>query len=281
MKNILVADDSSFFRSQVVKTLQTSGYQVTEAKDGQEALELLLLDPCIEIAIVDWNMPYLNGPEVCKQVRKLRPESYVYFILLTSQEGIEHLIEGMDSGADDYITKSQSLDEVHARLRAGSRIVDLHRSLHEEKERLSEANTALRETTKRLKEKEQELHDTLVLQNEVLSSIPSFCISLDTDYTVKTWNKRAEELFGLSSPEVCKKPIQALPLHWDISQITSSLEWCSLHIRPVELQSLRYNQIDGLLGKELDVCITPIESAEKVIEGYLLTGIDVTHSRQL
>ncbi|MCB0328211.1 MAG: response regulator [Bdellovibrionales bacterium] len=157
MIKILVAEDSSFFRRQIVRSLESTKFQIVEAENGRDALDLLLADSDIEIAIVDWNMPYLSGPEVCKQAKLLRTESFIYCILFTSQDDTGDVIQGMDSGADDFIAKSRSFEELHARIRAGRRIVELHQRLHQEKEQLQVTNRALLRTARELKEKEGKL----------------------------------------------------------------------------------------------------------------------------
>jgi diguanylate cyclase (GGDEF)-like protein len=89
-------------------------------------------------------MPGLTGPEVCKRVREIsrgNDASYTYILLLTSKSQREDLIEGMESGADDYLTKPFDQHELKVRLRAGTRIVDLERELVAAREELREQAT--------------------------------------------------------------------------------------------------------------------------------------------
>ena len=92
------------------------------------------------VAILDWVMPGLTGPEVCRRVREREKENdtYTYLLLLTSKSLKEDLIEGMESGADDYITKPFDQHELKVRLRAGTRIIDLQRELVAAKDALRE-----------------------------------------------------------------------------------------------------------------------------------------------
>ncbi len=157
MNKVLIVEDSRFFRNAIKRTLTDFGYEVVEASDGQEGLELLMVDPEIEVAVVDWNMPRLAGPEFCQRAKILRQESFIYCILFTSENETRRLIEGIDAGADDYIVKSKDFDELHARIRAGLRIVQLQQKLQHEKEQLKETNETLQRTAYELKEKEMKL----------------------------------------------------------------------------------------------------------------------------
>lgn len=127
---ILIADDSIVSRHLLEATLRKWGYEVTVACDGAEAWDILQRDSAPALAILDWVMPSLTGPEVCRRVRLQQgQEPYTYILLLTSKSMKEDLIEGMDAGADDYITKPFDQHELQVRLRAGTRIVKLQQEL--------------------------------------------------------------------------------------------------------------------------------------------------------
>jgi two-component system, cell cycle response regulator len=141
---ILIADDSIVSRHMLDATLRKLGYEVIMACDGAEAWDVLQSDNPPQIAILDWVMPGLSGPEVCKRVREHSrdPESaYTYLLLLTSKSQKEDLIEGMESGADDYLIKPFDPHELRVRLRSGSRIIELQRQLVAAREELREQAT--------------------------------------------------------------------------------------------------------------------------------------------
>jgi len=140
---ILIADDSIVSRHLLEATLRKWGYEVVVACDGVEAWNVLEAANGPMIAILDWVMPGLTGPEVCRKVREREKlnETYTYLLLLTSKSLKEELIEGMESGADDYITKPFDQHELKVRLRAGTRIIDLQRELVAAKEALREQAT--------------------------------------------------------------------------------------------------------------------------------------------
>ena len=138
---ILIADDSIVSRHLLEATLRKWGYEVTVACDGVEALEILQQDQAPALAILDWMMPGMTGLEVCRRLRQRSREPYTYILLLTSKSQKEDLIEGMDAGADDYLTKPFDQHELQVRLRAGTRLVDLQAELLAAREELREQAT--------------------------------------------------------------------------------------------------------------------------------------------
>jgi DNA-binding response OmpR family regulator len=136
---VLVADDDGATRRLLESTLRSWEYEVCAATDGAEALRILEEGPRPDIALLDWVMPEKDGPEVCRIVRA-RPQTVpFYIILLTSRGGRQNIIQGLQAGADDYITKPFDPDELRARLEVGRRIVELQRSLAERVQQLEDA----------------------------------------------------------------------------------------------------------------------------------------------
>src|SRR5215475_12605006 len=129
---ILIADDSIVSRHLLEATLRKWGYEVVIACDGIEAWNELQGESAPRLAILDWVMPGMTGPDVCKRVRERASDKdtdYTYILLLTSKSQREDLIEGMESGADDYLTKPFDQHELKVRLRAGTRIIELQKEL--------------------------------------------------------------------------------------------------------------------------------------------------------
>jgi two-component system, cell cycle response regulator len=138
---ILIADDSIVSRHLLEATLRKWGYDVLVACDGAEALDLLQREDAPGLIILDWMMPGMTGVEVCRRIRERDREPYTYILLLTSKSQKEDLIEGMEAGADDYITKPFDQNELQVRLRAGTRLVDLQAQLLKAREELREQAT--------------------------------------------------------------------------------------------------------------------------------------------
>ncbi len=134
---VLIADDEIVSRRKLQGLLTMWGYEVVSVGDGKAALDQLKSLDAPRIALLDWEMPGLNGVDVCKAMRRDRPEPYTYMLLITSREGKENIVEGLESGADDYLIKPWDPDELKARLRTAQRILQLE-------DRLVEAGETLR-----------------------------------------------------------------------------------------------------------------------------------------
>ena len=127
--DILIADDDTVSRHLLKATLASWGYDVTVCSTGAEAWQALQQDRAPQLAILDWEMPDLHGPDVCRRLRERGGDRYTYVILLTGRSDKEDLIAGMNAGADDYLTKPFDAHELRVRLRAGTRVLDLQHEL--------------------------------------------------------------------------------------------------------------------------------------------------------
>jgi diguanylate cyclase (GGDEF)-like protein len=133
---VLIADDSATSRAMLRTALSRWGYDVVLAEHGAQAWEILAQPNPPTMAILDWVMPHMTGPEVCRRVRETRREPYTYILLLTSKNTKGETVEGLEAGADDYIVKPFDQHELQVRLRVGKRIVDLQMDLLQAREEL-------------------------------------------------------------------------------------------------------------------------------------------------
>jgi len=138
---VLAAEDNPVMQSMLANMLTKWGYLPVIAHDGKEAWEALQLPDGPLLAILDWMMPGLNGVDVCRGVREAGREPYVYILLLTARADFQDLLEGMEAGADDYLTKPFQAHELRVRLRAGRRILELQQQLLAAREALREQAT--------------------------------------------------------------------------------------------------------------------------------------------
>lgn len=129
---VLIADDDLVSRRLLQSYLQKWDYEVAVATNGAEAWELIQAEE-FPIVICDWMMPEMDGPELIRRIRSRDKPGYVYTLLLTAKSRKDDLVEGMESGADDFVSKPFDHEELRMRLRAGRRIVDLEHSLREAK----------------------------------------------------------------------------------------------------------------------------------------------------
>jgi two-component system cell cycle response regulator len=133
---VLIVDDDPVSRRLLEVTLGNSGYEIATAVDGGEALSALEEKDSPRLVILDWIMPQFDGVDVCRAIRTRALEPYTYIILLTVKGEQKEIVEGLEAGADDYITKPFDLLELKARLRAGRRIVDLQDQLVASREQM-------------------------------------------------------------------------------------------------------------------------------------------------
>lgn len=120
---ILIAEDELTTRMMVQVSLERLGYDVLDAKNGEEALAVFGRGAQPRIVILDWEMPGLDGLEVCEQLKHEDTDNPPYIIMLTARDNKEDIIEGFNAGADDYITKPFSSEELGARVRVAERLV--------------------------------------------------------------------------------------------------------------------------------------------------------------
>lgn len=159
---ILIAEDDVISRRILEVTLQKWGHEVKVVVDGAQAWELLQREDSPPLAILDWMMPYVDGAEVCRRVRANPRTPPPYLILLTTRESRADVVNGLQAGADDYITKPFDADELRARVNVGARIVQLETHL-----------------ATRVRELEEALHSVKQLQG--LLPICSYCKKVRDD----------------------------------------------------------------------------------------------------
>lgn len=147
IRNVLVVDDSKLQRKLLTVALKRWGFDVAEADCGEAALRMAAV--CRpDLVLSDWMMPGMSGLELCRKFRAMQGDDYSYFILLTSKSDKAEVARGLDSGADDFLSKPVDNNELRARISAGGRLIEMQR-------KMAEANRALSETLGEL----QQLYD--------------------------------------------------------------------------------------------------------------------------
>ncbi len=140
---VLVAEDDRTSRYLLESFLMKWGFEVVVANDGSEAWRELRLTDAPRIAILDWMMPGMEGVEICRKIREHAAESYTYVILITAKGQKEDVLQGLEAGADDYLTKPFDPSQLRARLRAGTRILEANETLRAEIAERKRAEQAL------------------------------------------------------------------------------------------------------------------------------------------
>jgi len=128
---ILIADDDLSTRTMLQAVLKKWGYTVVNACDGEEAWVALQETDAPQLAVLDWMMPGMDGPALCRKLRGQERQDPLYLILLTSKGETGDIVQGLESGADDYISKPYDIEELRARVNAGRRMITLQNELRE------------------------------------------------------------------------------------------------------------------------------------------------------
>jgi len=120
---ILIAEDDATSRVKLTAVLKKLGHEVVATSDGEQAWEAMQKADAPRLLILDWKMPHLDGVEVCRRLREVETDRPAYILMLTALNEKQHVIEGLDAGANDYATKPIEPTELRARIAAGRRIL--------------------------------------------------------------------------------------------------------------------------------------------------------------
>jgi two-component system, cell cycle response regulator len=125
---VLVVDDDELIRFRLSALLRAAGCEVYTAASGEEALRVLESHFC-QIVLTDWHMPDMDGLALCRHLRAMVGQGYIYVMMLTVRDGRSDVVSGLSAGADDYVVKGASSEEILARLEVAKRITHLEHSL--------------------------------------------------------------------------------------------------------------------------------------------------------
>ena len=145
MMRVLIAEDDPVSRRALEATLARWGYDVEVTVDGAAAWARIQQPSPPRLLVLDWMMPGMSGPDVCRRARAQPDGDLFYIILLTAKGRIEDIVGGLDAGADDYVCKPFHNDELRARVRSGRRIIDLQESLQDRIDALEAALSEVRQ----------------------------------------------------------------------------------------------------------------------------------------
>ncbi|MDY0376630.1 MAG: response regulator [Desulfobacterium sp.] len=129
---ILIAEDDLTSRVVLESLLTKWGYEVTVTDNGQQAYNVFQEDDPPSIALLDWEMPHLDGAALCKRLRQQKQKRPIYLILLTSRQEGKYITQGLLAGADDYVSKPYDNNELKARVEVGKRMVELQSQMLEQ-----------------------------------------------------------------------------------------------------------------------------------------------------
>lgn len=126
---ILIAEDDRPSLQILQRRVEQLGHDVVPASDGQQAWVILCGDAGIEAVITDWMMPQVDGLELCRRIRQMQREIYLPVLMLTARSDKSDLADGIEAGADAFLTKPLNIPELKAQLKLAERIVTLEKQL--------------------------------------------------------------------------------------------------------------------------------------------------------
>jgi phosphoserine phosphatase RsbU/P len=142
LKLLIAEDDRVFCR--LLRDLLEPEYEIVVANDGDEAWSVLQSERRPRMAVLDWMMPGLEGPSICRKVRGNPATALTYLLLVTARESVKDVVAGLEAGADDYVTKPFDPQIFRARLRVGKRVVELQSALADRVDELQDALARVR-----------------------------------------------------------------------------------------------------------------------------------------
>ncbi len=254
---ILVVEDNRIAAHHLVRTLEKMSHEAHHEGDGAKAWQALQ-EQRFDMIISDWEMPEVDGLELCRRVRSQHDTPYIYYILLTAKEGKDDRYTGLQAGADDFLVKPLDPTELMARLEVASRILGMQ-------EQLASTVLSLDVAQKRF--------------SELFMGLPIAGMTIDAQGKIREWNRACAALLGISD---------AMLLECDFLEVFA----------PVGMEEALQTQVDGLLKgfdvvdfewhfaqpngtlKHLLWNAIPLTDARGVINGALHTLIDITNLKR-
>lgn len=189
---ILLAEDNSIDRCLLASAIRSSGHEVIEVSDGAAAWRVLT-DENISFVVSDWMMPGLSGPDLCDRVRSAAFDRYVYVILCTARSAESDMLRGMEAGADDYLSKPVSGEELRARIRAGERILQLDRRWTDKNVEHQQSNQRLRMAYDRM---ESDLKAAAWMQEHLLPPMEASALGVACNWRYRPSSYMAGDMFN-------------------------------------------------------------------------------------
>ena len=247
---ILIAEDDFDSRRLLEKTLIKWGYEVVAASDGAEAWQILKSKDSPKLAILDWMMPEMDGLDLVRSIRSNDFPGYVYVILLTAKSEIENIVAGIESGADDYLTKPFSRGELRARLHAGERVLNLEQKLTWQNKELEAANATITRVNERMK---KDLEAAAIIQKTLLPDRLPDVAGVNFAWIFKPCDELAGDILdvfklddkhiGLYVLDVSGSGVSAALLSVSLSRILSHVEDQSSLLRKKITNSPKYQLV--------------------------------------
>lgn len=278
LSKILIADDHSTIRLLLKKQLQPEGYEIALATNGQEALQLAeKLHPAL--IICDWMMPEMDGLEVCRQLKSNKDLASIFFILLTAKGEITDRVEGLDAGADDFLSKPVDPSELLARVRAGIRLFNSQKELIKTNRQLGQTLRDLQQTQAQLiqAEKMSSLGKMVGgVAHEINNPVTFIQGNLvHANSYIKDLIELAQLALNSRDPEI-KEAAEDMDLDFlmeDLPKLLDSMEKGTKRISEIVVSLRNFSRLDEAKMKEVNIH-EGLESTLSILQSHL-SGIEI------
>lgn len=256
---ILIAEDDPINRRLLEVSLRQWGYEVAITTDGGEAWEALSAPDAPRLVILDWMMPVVDGPELCRRIRALPEPRPLYLILLTARGQVADVVAGLQAGADDYIVKPFDPQELRTRVQVGVRTLHLQDQLVEDTRALESARAALAEQER---------------FSDAVSDMSDAIVTLDAGWCLRTANRAAVLTLALPPDEWQGRRLDEM-----LAPFTVSFPPAELFSRPERVTAFEISRLDTHPPLLLDARLSRRCEADGQLLGAVLIVRDVTDER--
>lgn len=275
---ILIAEDEFVSRSFLENMLESSGHKVLSAEDGEKAWEIFQRED-IRIVITDWIMPEMNGIDLCRKIRETDLAHYVYIIFVTAKDQREDAIKGLEAGADDYIAKPLSPQELAARIRAGQRIIQLEGKYEKTNRKLTELNSQLEESIDISKHMAAKAEMAYAELNNIFNTSADGMWVLDKSFNILRINRTFLTFLGKSEKNVIGEKCHDI-FHTDM---------CHTPKCPLSLIMAGSRRLECDIEKKAEtgvttpflITATPLRNADGVICGIVENYKDISERKRI
>ncbi|MCX7994031.1 MAG: diguanylate cyclase, partial [Fimbriimonadales bacterium] len=272
---VLIVEDSAIALKVLERNLKGLGYEVVAAQNGFEAWRAYQAAPT-SIVITDWEMPQMNGLELCRAIRQSSGENYVYVMVLTARGQKEDKLAALEAGADAFLSKPLDLTELRANLRVAERILQAEATLQKQKQQLQDLNEELQNQNETLIQSYRLIEHANRRFAELFEQVPVACFTLDLEGIIHEWNLAAQQLYGYAKEEVLFHPFSQRVFRGKSARsMRKMLRAVAQGAVLTGVESEDYDR-SGKLHYVLRNAF-PICSAEREVVGAIVSVIDVTY----
>ncbi|GIV07255.1 MAG: hypothetical protein KatS3mg017_0457 [Fimbriimonadales bacterium] len=275
MMQVLIAEDSAVARKVLERNLRELGYEVVAAQDGTEAWRAYQAAPT-PIVITDWEMPQMNGLELCRAIRQHATNSYVYVMMLTARGQKEDKLQALEAGADAFLNKPLDIAELQANLRVAERILQAEATLQAQKQQLQDLNEELQSQNESLQQSYRMVEHANRRFSELFEHVPVACFTVDLNGEIHEWNLSAQQLYGYQKQEVLFRPFY--------ERVFRGASASKFH--EMLQRVMQGSAITGVEGEDYDLegnlhyvirSAFPIRNFQQQVVGAIVSVVDVTY----